>query len=69
MLLFYYGFGMALSFAFGVAIGNAWIREHRFGIWSRKAVWSVAGACVVLGLAFGWALQSYLNFVFVSPYH
>jgi H+/Cl- antiporter ClcA len=69
MLFFYYGFGMALSCAFGIAIGNAWMRENRGGRWSRKAIWTIACTCALLGLAFGWALQTFLNFAWASPYH
>ena len=34
MTIFAYGFGMAISIALAVAIGNAWVREHRKGVWT-----------------------------------
>ena len=36
MNFFYYGFSMALSIALGIAIGNAWVRDHDYGVWTRE---------------------------------
>jgi hypothetical protein len=66
MVIFCYGFGVALAVAFGIAIGNAWIRDHRIGIWDRKTAFAIVGTSIVLGVIVGWALQQYLTFVFLS---
>jgi Na+-driven multidrug efflux pump len=66
MTLFYYGFGMALSIAMSIAIGNAWVRENRHGKWDRQTITTVAIGAVVFGVIVGWALQTYLTFAFAT---
>jgi hypothetical protein len=67
--IFEYGFGMALSIAFVVAIGGGWVRDHRKGIWSPRMALGAAAVAIVLGLAIGWGLQQYLDFVAITATH
>jgi MFS family permease len=66
MTLFSYGFGMAMSFAITIAIGNAWARDHRRGVWTISMVAILIVTGVILGVLFGWSLNTYLNFVSAS---
>jgi hypothetical protein len=62
MNIFFYSFGLALAFAISIAIGSAWVREHRNGVWTVPMVLGVVGVAVVLGVAIGWAFVQYFAF-------
>jgi hypothetical protein len=62
MIVFFYGFGIALGIAISLAIGNAWVREHRNGVWTIPMVIGVIAIALVLGVAVGWALVQYFAF-------
>ena len=66
MTIFSYGFGVAMSFAIVIAIGNAWAREHRRGVWTIGMVATLIVAGAALGALVGWSLNTYLNFVAAS---
>ncbi len=66
MTIFCYGFGIALAGALGVAIGNAWMHDHRNGVWTLRAIATVTAAALALGTLIGWALLQYLAFVAAS---
>ncbi len=66
MTLFSYAFGMALSIALGAAIGNAWVREHYYGVWTRNVVIVLAVIVVAFGLILGWAMATWLNWALSS---
>jgi Na+-driven multidrug efflux pump len=66
MIFFYYGFGLALGIALSIAVGGAYVREHRWGVWDRTAITTVAIAAVVIGVVVGWALQEWLTWVFAA---
>ena len=38
MTEFFYGFGLAIAAAMAIAIGNAWVRDHRNGVWTMPMV-------------------------------
>ncbi|MGA7571789.1 MAG: hypothetical protein WBG27_15115 [Candidatus Aquilonibacter sp.] len=63
MTIFAYGFGMAISIALAVAIGNAWVREHRKGVWTLTMAGTVTALALFLGVAIGWGLAQYFAFV------
>jgi hypothetical protein len=62
MTVFFYAFGLALALAISLAIGNAWVREHRNGVWTISMVAGVIAIALVLGVAIGWALVQYFAF-------
>jgi hypothetical protein len=62
MNLFYYGFGLALSCAFTIAIGNAWMRDRRRR-WDQRSIVTAAVIAIAIGAIFGWAIQQYLDYV------
>jgi len=66
MKLFYYGFSMALSIALGVAIGNAWVRDHDYGVWTRKFASILTIIVIAFGLILGWAMETWLTWAFNS---
>lgn len=66
MTFFYYGFAMALSIALGVAIGNAWVRDHDYGVWTRKVVIVLAVSVLAFGLVLGWGMETWLNWALNS---
>jgi hypothetical protein len=66
MTTFSYAFGVAISIAMALAIGNAWVREHRNGVWTLPMAAGVVIAGVAVGIAVGWSLQQYLAFVAAS---
>ncbi len=63
MTIFAYGFGMAISIALATAIGNAWVREHRNGVWTLTMAGTVATVAVLFGVAVGWGLAQYFAFI------
>ena len=63
MSLFFYCFSVALGVALGYTTGRAWIRDHRNGRWSGRAIAVVAVASVLLGLIVGWGLDTYAAYV------
>jgi drug/metabolite transporter (DMT)-like permease len=60
--VFFYGFGLALALAISLAIGNAWVREHRNGVWTIPMVVLIVTIALVLGIAIGWAFVQYFAF-------
>ena len=66
MTLFYYGFSMALSVALGIAIGNAWVRDHDYGVWTRKTIAVLTIVVVAFGLILGWAMATWLTWALNS---
>jgi Na+-driven multidrug efflux pump len=66
VIFFYYGFGLAFGIALSIAVGSAYVREHRWGVWDRGAIATVAIAAVVIGLTVGWALQEWLTWAFAT---
>jgi hypothetical protein len=62
MTIFFYGFGLALAFAICIAVGNAWVREHRNGVWTIPMVIGVIAVALVLGVTIGWAFVQYFAF-------
>jgi Na+-driven multidrug efflux pump len=63
MTTFGYIFGMAISIAMAVAIGNAWARDHRNGVWTLRMAVTVAIVAIAFGLVVGWCFQQYLAFI------
>jgi len=61
--LFFYLFSLALGIGLGIATGGAWVREHRHGVWDRRAIVVVAVVSVAFGLAVGWGLDTYAAYV------
>lgn len=66
MTIFSYVFGMAISFAIAIAIGNAWARDHRKGVWTMSMLATLVVAAAVLGVVVGWSLNAYLAFIAAS---
>jgi MFS family permease len=62
MTVFFYGFGLALALAITIAIGNAWVREHRNGVWTVSMLLGVVAIALVLGVTIGWAFVQYFAF-------
>jgi Na+-translocating ferredoxin:NAD+ oxidoreductase RnfA subunit len=62
MNAFFYGFGLALALAITLAVGNAWVREHRNGVWTVPMIVGVVAIALVLGTAIGWAFVQYFAF-------
>lgn len=62
MTVFFYGFGVALALAITLAIGGAWVREHRNGVWTLPMIAGVVVTALVLGIAIGWAFVEYYAF-------
>jgi hypothetical protein len=66
---FFYTFSVALALGLGFFTANAWVRDHRNGHWSKKAIAYVAIASVLCGLALGWGIDTYAAFVRLSVQH
>jgi hypothetical protein len=66
MTIFSYAFGIAISFAIAIAIGNAWTREHRRGVWTMGMIATLVITAAIFGVAVGWGLNTYLNFIAAS---
>jgi hypothetical protein len=66
MTVFFYAFGLALALAISLAIGNAWVREHRNGVWTIPMVVGVVAIALILGVAIGWAFVQYFAFYSAS---
>ena len=66
MNVFFYGFGLALAFAIALAIGNAWVREHRNGVWTLPMIVGIVTVALVMGVAIGWAFVQYYAFYTAS---
>jgi len=66
MNAFAYGFGMAIAIALTLAISNAWVNEHRNGVWTLGMIVGTGVVALVLGVTVGWALQQYLAFYAAS---
>ena len=66
MNLFYYGFSMALAIALGIAIGNAWVRDHDYGVWTRKVVIDLTITTLAFGLVLGWGMATWLSWALNS---
>lgn len=62
MTVFFYCFGIALALGIALAIGTAWVREHRNGVWTIPMVVCVVAIAVVLGAVIGWAFVEYFAF-------
>jgi hypothetical protein len=62
MTIFFYAFGLALALGIVLAIGNAWVREHRNGVWTIPMVVGVIAIALVLGVTIGWAFVQYFAF-------
>ena len=66
MTAFFYGFGLAIALAMGIAIGNAWVRDHRNGVWTIPMVLGVLAVAIVIGVTIGWSLVEYFAFYTAS---
>lgn len=66
MTIFSYAFGMAISFAIAIAIGNAWTRDHRRGVWTMRMLATLVVTAAVFGAIVGWSLDAYLTFLAAS---
>ncbi len=66
MTVFFYCFGLALAFAISIAVGGAWVREHRNGVWTLPMIVGVVVVALVLGVAIGWAFVQYYAFYLAS---
>jgi hypothetical protein len=66
MTAFAYVFGMAISIAMAAAIGSAWVREHRNGVWTMRMAAIVTIAAIAFGILVGWSLQQYFAFIAAS---
>ena len=66
MTTFCYGFGLAISGALTIAIGNAWVREHRNGVWTIPMLASAGAVAIAFGLVVGWSLVQYFILVAAS---
>jgi hypothetical protein len=66
MTAFCYGFGLAIAAALTIAIGNAWAREHRNGVWTMNMLATAFAVAITFGLVVGWALQQYFILVAAS---
>jgi MFS family permease len=66
MTAFCYGFGMAIAIALTAAIGNAWVREHRNGVWTMNMIATAGAIAITFGLTVGWALVQYFILVAAS---
>ncbi len=66
MNVFFYGFGLALAFAMALAIGNAWVRDHRNGVWTLPMVLALVAIAVIVGVTIGWAFVQYFAFYSAS---
>ncbi|HEX8807190.1 MAG TPA: hypothetical protein VF741_09575 [Candidatus Aquilonibacter sp.] len=66
MNAFFYSFGLALALAITLAIGGAWVREHRNGVWTLPMIVGVVTVAIVLGAAIGWAFVQYFAFYTAS---
>jgi len=66
MTIFSYAFGLGISFAIAIAIGNAWARDHRKGVWTMSMLATLILAATLLGITVGWSLNAYLAFVAAS---
>jgi Na+-translocating ferredoxin:NAD+ oxidoreductase RnfE subunit len=66
MTTFSYGFGIAISVAMALAIGNAWVSDHRKGVWTPSMIAIVITIAVAFGVCLGWSLNAYLAFVAAS---
>jgi hypothetical protein len=62
MTAFFYGFGIAIALAMALAIGNAWVRSHRNGVWTVPMVLALVAIAVIIGVAIGWAFVQYFAF-------
>jgi hypothetical protein len=66
MTTFCYGFGIAISLAMALAIGNAWVNDHRKGVWTFPMIATLVAFALLAGICVGWALQQYFAFVAAS---
>ena len=66
MIAFCYGFGVAMCLAMALAIGNAWVNDHRRGVWTLSMAALLIVIALAAGLCVGWSLQQYLAFVAAS---
>jgi H+/Cl- antiporter ClcA len=66
MTTFAYVFGVAISIAIAAAIGNAWVGDHRNGVWTLRMAAVVAIVAVAFGILVGWSLQQYFAFIAAS---
>jgi uncharacterized BrkB/YihY/UPF0761 family membrane protein len=66
MTIFSYAFGIAITFAIAIAIGNAWTHEHRRGVWTMRMIVMLVVVAGLLGIVVGWSLDAYLNFIAAS---
>jgi hypothetical protein len=66
MTTFAYVFGVAISIAMAAAIGNAWVRDHRNGVWTLRMAAVIAIAAIALGALIGWSLTQYFAFLAAS---
>ena len=62
MTLFFYGFSVALGLALGFTTANAWVREHRNGRWSRRAIAIVVLVSAGFALLLGWGIDTFAAF-------
>ncbi|HTU69660.1 MAG TPA: hypothetical protein VMF11_05005 [Candidatus Baltobacteraceae bacterium] len=66
MTIFAYGFGIAISVAMALAIGNSWVRDHRNGVWTMSMAARLVAGAIAFGIAVGWCLQQYFAFLAAS---
>jgi Na+-driven multidrug efflux pump len=66
MTIFSYAFGIAMSVALAVAIGNAWTRDHRHGVWTMRMAAILIAVALAAGVVLGWALDQYFKFIAAS---
>lgn len=66
MTVFCFGFGVAIAAALTIAIGNAWVKEHRNGVWTMNMIATAAAIAIVFGVTVGWALVQYFTLIAAS---
>jgi hypothetical protein len=66
MTIFSYTFAMAISIALGIAIGTAYVREHYYGVWTRKTIAVLTAIVIAFGLILGWAISTWLTWALSS---
>jgi hypothetical protein len=49
-----------------LAIGNAWVRDHRNGVWTLSMVLGLLAVAIVVGVTIGWSLVQYFAFYAAS---
>jgi len=66
MNVFFYSFGLAIALAMAIAIGSAWVRDHRNGVWTMRMAVGLVAIALLVGVAIGWAFVQYYAFYTAS---